>query len=42
MHKDLSGDLQEGFRRREQEKMAEMAIGSPFTYAEAFKLVDSL
>jgi LmbE family N-acetylglucosaminyl deacetylase len=42
MHKALSGDLQEGFRRREQEKMAEMAIGSPFTYAEAFKLVDDL
>jgi LmbE family N-acetylglucosaminyl deacetylase len=39
MHKDVEGDLQEGFRNRERQLMADMAVGTSFTYAEAFKLV---
>jgi LmbE family N-acetylglucosaminyl deacetylase len=39
MHKDVSGDLQEGFRNRERGLMADMAADTAFTYAENFKRV---
>ena len=39
MHKDVEGDLQAGFRNRELGFMADMAVGTSFTYAESFKHV---
>jgi LmbE family N-acetylglucosaminyl deacetylase len=42
MHKDVSGDLQEGFRNRERDLMTVMAADTDFEYAESFKLVTDL
>jgi hypothetical protein len=39
MHKDVEGDLQEGFRNREREIMATAAADTGFEFAEAFKRV---